>query len=68
MESVYKGIKAILLFLIMIILIQTILGDKATENFTILLLFTMVILNSDYFVKVIESISSNLTDNIKNGG
>lgn len=68
MEAVYKGIKAILLFLIMIILIQTVLGDKATENFTILLLFTMVILNSDYFVKMVESITNNLTDNIKNGG
>ena len=68
MESVYKGIKAILLFLIMIILIQTVIGDKGAENFTLLLLFTMVILNSDDFVNIIGAISKNLTDNIKNGG
>ena len=61
MENVYKASKTILLFLFIILIIQTAFGDKVTQNMTMMILFTMLILNSDSVVKYLSAVTNNLT-------
>lgn len=63
MENVYKGSKTILLFLIIVFVIQTSFGDKVTQNMCLMILFSMLILNSSTLSTYVSKITSNLTAN-----
>ena len=63
MESIYKASKAILLFLIIVLICQSAFGDKFTQNMSLVILFSMLILNSEKVVNTMTSITANLTAN-----
>ena len=62
MESVYKGLRAIIIFVIMMLIISTVLNDKAAEKFGMFLLFSMLILNADSFAKITSAVTGILKD------
>lgn len=63
MENIYKCFKTILLFVVMVLVSQMVAGDKFTQNMCIVILASMMILNTDVFTKSITSITNNLTEN-----
>lgn len=63
METVYKGSKTILLFLIIVFVIQSTAGDKMAQNMCMVILFSMLILNSEKLVEYVSAITKNLTSN-----
>lgn len=63
MENIYKASKTILLFVVMVLVAQMVAGDKFTQNMCIVLLASMMILNSGVFTKSITAITNNLTEN-----
>lgn len=60
-DVIYKGLKTIILFLVIMFIINTAFGDKVTQNMALMILFSMLILNSDKAVKYFSSISDHLT-------
>ena len=64
MQTVYISLKTILLFLIIVIVINALFGDKATEQMTLVTLFSMLILNNDKAVTVLKAVTNNLTNNL----
>lgn len=63
MENIYKGSKTILLFLIIVFIIQSAFGDKVTKNMCLMILFSMLILNSSTLSTYVTTITKNLTAN-----
>lgn len=63
MENVYKGLKTVLLFLIIVLVIQTSFGDKTAQNMSLMILFSMLILNSSTLSSYVTTITKNLTAN-----
>ena len=49
MESFYQKMGIILGFLILMLLIEEFISDKAGEKMSLLILFTMIILNAEKF-------------------
>lgn len=63
MENIYKGSKTILLFLIIVFVIQTSFGDKVAQNMCLMILFSMLLLNSSKLSTYVKNITDNLTAN-----
>lgn len=63
MENIYKGLKTILLFLIIVFVVQTAFGDKVTQNMCLMILFSMLILNSSTLSTYLTKVTKNLTSN-----
>lgn len=61
MENVYRGSKAILLFLFMILIIQTAFGDKMAQRTCQVILFSMIILNSGKVTTYLANVTETLT-------
>ena len=49
METFLNNFKFIIGFIVLVFLVQLSFGDKMSERFTLLTLFTMVILNAESF-------------------
>lgn len=60
METVYTSMKAVILFLIIILLSQTFVGDKFAQNMAMVILFSMLILNSDKVASYLANVTSDL--------
>lgn len=61
MEKLYKGMKAIILFLIITILIETVAGEKVAEKMTLFVLLGMFIIDGTYTENLAEFLE-NLTE------
>ena len=59
METFLTNFKFIIGFIILVFLLQATFGDKASENFTLLTLFTMIILNAENFSSFLTNTFSN---------
>lgn len=64
MENAWKGAKAVILFLVIVLVIQTAFGDKPAQRMSMIILFSMLILQSDKFANWISAITSNLTNGL----
>lgn len=63
MEALYKHIKAILLFVVIVLVADVVGGAKFTQNMCIAILFSMLILNADNIAPKIKAVANNLTSN-----
>ena len=63
MENVYKASKTILLFLIIVFIIQSAFGDKLAQNMSLMILFSMLILNSGKIAEYVSAVTKHLTAN-----
>lgn len=61
MENVYMASKTILLFLSIVLIIQTAFGDDVAQKMSLMILFSMLILNSEKVVTYLTAITDNLT-------
>lgn len=61
MENVYKALKTILLFLFIILIIQTVFGEKPAQNMTLMILFSMLLFNSDKVSTYLSTVTDTLT-------
>lgn len=70
MSDFLKSFKFIIGFFILTFLVQTAFGEKASEKFALIVLFTMVILNATKFTDFLQSAfvlkSSNSTEQKSN--
>ena len=64
MENLWKSSKTIILFLIIMLVIQTVFGDKLAQRMAMFILFSMLILQADIFANFSSAIVSNLTNGI----
>ena len=62
MEALYKNLGMIIGFLSGAFLIQLFFGDKFAEKSILLILFTMVMVNTKEFEKFIRKINNKLDD------
>ena len=62
MELLYNNLGLIIGFLSGTFLIQTFLGEKFAEKSILLILFTMIMVNSKEFNKFIDRINDKLSD------
>ena len=51
MQDFYNDSKFIIAFLVLVLIMQAAVGEKFTEKFCLLVMFSMVILNADNFSK-----------------
>ena len=51
MQDFYNDSKFIIAFLVLVLIMQAAVGEKFTEKFCLLVMFSMVILNADSFSK-----------------
>lgn len=63
MEAIYKHIKVILLFVVIVLVTDVVGGEKFTQNMCIVILASMLILNADNIAPKITAITNNLTSN-----
>ena len=56
MQLVYEKFSTIVGFLILCIVIQLLLGNEVLNQFLLLILFSIVLLNADSFVKMVGGI------------
>lgn len=61
MENVYKASKTIILFLIIMLVVQALFGDKIAQRMALFILFTMLILQADIFADFTSAVTKNLT-------
>lgn len=61
MYNVYMASKTILLFLFIVLIIQTMFGEKASQNMILMILFSMLVLNSDKVASYLKSVTDTLT-------
>lgn len=61
METVYKSSKAVILFLIIVLLAQSFVSDKFAQNMTLAILFSMLIIKSDIISSWLDNITKDLT-------
>lgn len=64
MRKVYLASKTILLFLVIMLVCQTLFGDKVAQKMALLILFSMLVLQSESVTNYLTAITSNLTANI----
>ena len=62
MQTVYKSTKTIILFLIIVLLSQLCFGEKFAQNMSMVILFSMLVLNSDKFAGYLTNVTKNLTE------
>ena len=62
METLYKSIRGVMLFLIIVLLCQTFIGDKFAQNMSMVILFSMLILNSEKVTDYLSEVTSNLQE------
>lgn len=67
MENVYGGMKTVLLFLIVTLVLQTLFGDKIAQRLSILTLIVMLLYQSDKVANYLDSIVSGLSLNTSAG-
>lgn len=65
MKILYDNLSMIIGFLVMTFLIQLFLGDKFAEKSILLILFTMIIINSDSLSDFTDKITNRLTEEQK---
>lgn len=65
MRNVYLASKTILLFLVIMLTCQTLFGDKVAQKMALLILFSMLVIQSDSVSSYLTAIINNLTSNIK---
>ena len=63
MYNVYLASKTILLFLFIVLILQTVFGDKLAQKATILILFSMLIFNSERVATYLSTVTNTLTFN-----
>ena len=68
MENVYKASKAILLFLFIVLICQTLFGEKTAQNMTLMILFSMLVLNSEKVATYLKAVTDTLTYTPTSGG
>lgn len=61
MRNVYYASKTILLFLFIVLIIQTFFGEKAAQNMTLMILFSMLVINSETVATYLKSVTDTLT-------
>lgn len=66
MKKVYQASKTILLFLVIMLVFQTLFGDKVAQKMALLILFSMLVIQSETVSNYLTAITSNLTSNIDN--
>lgn len=66
MRNVYLASKTILLFLVIMLVTQTLFGDKVAQKMALLILMSMLILQSETVTKYLTAIPNNLTANLTN--
>lgn len=55
MEGIYNNMSFIIGFLVLVLVVQNFFGEKGSEKFVLLILFSMVILNADKFGSWLKS-------------
>lgn len=60
METMYNSIKGIILFLVIILLCQSFISDKFAQNMSMVILFSMLILNSEKVTNYLSELTSDL--------
>ena len=65
MKKVYLASKTILLFLVIMLVFQTLFGDKVAQKMALLILFSMLVLQSETVTNYLTAITNNLTSNIE---
>lgn len=65
MKTLYDNLSMIIGFFIMTFLIQLFLGDKFAEKSVLLILFTMIIINSDELSTFTSKITDKLSEEQK---
>ena len=66
MEKLYLGIRAVMLFLVIMLVIDTTAGEKAAQKMGIFILLSMLILNSNTVANYLSAVTNNLTLNTSN--
>ena len=61
MEYIYKSLKTVLLFVVMVLISQQVAGDNFTKNMCIVILASMLILNADVVSKAVSAVSNTIT-------
>ena len=61
MYNVYLASKTILLFLFIILILQTVFGDKVAQKSTLLILFSMLVFNSERVATYLSTVTNTLT-------
>lgn len=61
MYNVYRASKTILLFLFIVLIIQTIFGEKPAQNMILMILFSMLVFNSDKVATYLSVVTDTLT-------
>ena len=61
MKNVYLASKTILLFLVIVLIIQTVFGEKPAQNMIVMILFSMLVLNSDSVATYLKTVTDTLT-------
>ena len=61
MRDLYNNAKFIIGFLVIVLVIQTVFGDKVAEKMTLFTLFSMLILNADNFADYLKNFSKTST-------
>lgn len=56
MENFYNSMKAIIIFLIIMIMISVMVGEKSAQNMAMFILLGMLLLNSDKIVTFLEKL------------
>ena len=65
MKTLYNNLSMIIGFFVMTFLIQLFLGDKFAEKSVLLILFTMIIINSDELSSFTNKITDKLSEEQK---
>lgn len=65
MKNVYLASKTIILFLFIILIVQTVFGEKATQNMSLMILFSMLVLNSEKVATYLKTITDTLTYDVE---
>ena len=63
MINFYLASKTIILFLIIVLVSETILGEKGAQKMIMLILFSMLILQSEHIANFATKVTENLTAN-----
>lgn len=67
MESVYRASKTILLFLFIVLIVQTLFGEKPAQKMTLMILFSMLLFNSEKVATYLKTVTDTLTWSNSNG-
>lgn len=65
MFTVYKSMKVIIIITVIMLFIQTVFGDKASEKMGLVILFSMIMYQSESVSNYINSLSDTLRTNLE---